>query len=397
MLYLLNAAKMLFPFLTFPYLTRVLSVDGYALLVYVKATIGYMYTLTDFGFTLYATRKIVEAKEDVGQMGRIVSNIICAQLLLAMLGAVILGALIFTLPLLRQNPLFVLLSFIPVPLSCFIVDYLFRGLEKMHEITIRFATMKGISTALTFVFVHSDKDLILIPILDIMSTLVAVILVQVQLKKYHIRLFWPHLTKAFVYIRQAFEYFISCIATTAFGALNTLLIGIFLPPTDVAVWAVALQLIAAIQMCYSPIVDAIYPEMIRHKRLSLIRKVLLLIMPLVISGCVLLYFQSGFFITLIAGRKYADAASLFQWLIPVLLFAFPAQICGWPALGSIGKIKSTSFSTILAALTQCAGLGLLLWCHSFTLLSIAVIRNITEGVLLASRAILVIKYRRKFN
>lgn len=56
MLYLLSAAKMLFPFLTFPYLTRVLSVDGYALIVYVKAVMQYMQLWVDFGFILSATK-----------------------------------------------------------------------------------------------------------------------------------------------------------------------------------------------------------------------------------------------------------------------------------------------------------------------------------------------------
>ena len=52
MLYLLNIAKMVFPFLTFPYLTRVLSVDGYALVMYVRAAMQYMQIGVDFGFML---------------------------------------------------------------------------------------------------------------------------------------------------------------------------------------------------------------------------------------------------------------------------------------------------------------------------------------------------------
>ena len=64
MLYLMNIAKLIFPFVTLPYLTRVLSVDGYAMVSYVKSVMQYMQLTVDFGFMLSATTAIVAAKED---------------------------------------------------------------------------------------------------------------------------------------------------------------------------------------------------------------------------------------------------------------------------------------------------------------------------------------------
>lgn len=53
----------------------------------------------------------------------------------------------------------------------------------MQVITLRFVTMRGVATAMTFVFVHSDKDVLLVPLLDAVGSLVAVLLVFVELKK----------------------------------------------------------------------------------------------------------------------------------------------------------------------------------------------------------------------
>ena len=60
MLYLMNIAKMVFPLVTLPYLTRVLSVPVYGVVTYVKAVMQYMQLLLAFGFALSATRDIVE-------------------------------------------------------------------------------------------------------------------------------------------------------------------------------------------------------------------------------------------------------------------------------------------------------------------------------------------------
>ena len=397
MLGLLNASKMLFPLFTFPYLTRVLSIDGYALMVYVRAVMSYFQMWIDFGFMLSATKKIVLAGSDIALINRIVSNTIAAKLVLFIIGSTAVIAVSLCIPLLRQNLLFVWLSTGGVFLSCFIVDYLFRGLEKMHEITIRFVTVKGVSTVLTFVFIHSDKDLLKIPLLDILSSLIALALIYFQLKKYHISFVRPHLIHVWHHLKESFEYFLSNVAVTAFGALNTLLIGIFLPEADIAIWSVAFQLVVVSQMGYGPIIDAVYPEMMRSKNLTLIKKILWFIMPIILVGCIILYIAAPFIFTLVAGNKYLPAVPIFRLMLPVVLFAFPAMLCGWPSLGAIGKVRQTTLTTVLSACTQCIGLGGLILFNQFTLPAIAIARNLTEVVLLGTRASFVYKYRKEFK
>lgn len=96
---------------------------------------------------------------------------------------VVLLGMIAVIPLLRANVGYTMLAFMTVFLSVFLFDYFFQGIEKMQVITLRFVTMRGVATAMTFVFVHSDKDVLLVPLLDAVGSLVAVLLVFVELKK----------------------------------------------------------------------------------------------------------------------------------------------------------------------------------------------------------------------
>ena len=64
MLYIMNIAKLVFPLITLPYLTRVLSVDCYGVVSYVKATMVYAQLVVDFGFMLSGVKAITEARED---------------------------------------------------------------------------------------------------------------------------------------------------------------------------------------------------------------------------------------------------------------------------------------------------------------------------------------------
>lgn len=397
MLYVMNIAKLVFPFLTLPYLTRVLSMEGYAMVSYVKSVMQYMQLTVDFGFMLSATTAIVAANGDKKKIGSIVSHTILAKFLLCAAALAVLVGMTASIDLLRQNVPYVLLSFVTVALSALLVDYLFRGLEQMQEITFRFVTMRGIATALTFVFVRSDGDLLWIPVLDILGTVVSLVLVWLRVRRYGISLCLPRLETAWAQLKESARFFVSEIATTAFGALNTLLIGIMLPTAQIALWSVAMQIISAVQVLFTPITNGIYPEMVRSRSLGLLKKVCKLCIPVLILGCAALYLLSGLAISIVSGEKYLDAVPVLRLLIPVLLFSFPAMLFGWPALGAVGRVRETTATTVASAVFQCAGLGILIAAGQFTIVNIALVRCATEIVLMGSRLGCCIRFRKEFK
>lgn len=397
MLYVLNIAKMIFPLATLPYLTRILTVDSYAVVAYVKAVMQYVQVVLVFGFTLSATKDIVNAKGDKKEIGKIVGGVLEAKLILSFITAISLVGITIAIPILREYPLYVALSFINAVLMEMLVDFLFRGMDRMGVITIRFVVAKAISTILTFILINDDTDLLLIPILDIVGSLVALALVAYEIKKLDIKIEFVRFKTALYHLKESAVYFISEMATTAFGALNTLLIGIFVTKTQVSYWSNCMQLIVAVQSLYSPITGGIYPSMVRTKSIGFIKKVLKIFMPIVIVGCIVCFFFSELFMTLIFGQQYAPASPVFRALVPVLLFSFPGMLFGWPTLGPIGKQKETTTTTIITAIVQVIGLILLLVFNKFDLIYIAVLRCITELLMLFLRARYCYIYRSLFN
>lgn len=396
MLYGMSIAKIVFPLLTLPYLTRVLSVESYGVVSYVKAVMQYMQLVVDFGFMLSGTKDIVNAKIDHEKLEKEVGDILLARVLLAAAAFVALLGMTAVIPLLRTNIGYTLLAFVTVFLSVFLFDYFFRGIEKMQVITLRFVTMRGIATALTFVFVHSDKDILFVPLLDAVGSLVAVILVFVELKKENIKIHFSGVSTAWKKLKNSFVYFASNMATTAFGALNTLLIGAFLPATEVAYWSVCMQLIGAVQTMYTPITDGIYPEMIKTKSWKFIKRLLMIFMPIVFAGSAFSIAVAPYVLQIVGGEQYVAATSLFRTLVPVLIFSFPGIVLGWPTLGALDKAAQVTKTTILSAVVQVASLLLLIATGHFTVMWIAIFRCVTEFVLMASRGWYCWKYRREF-
>ena len=277
------------------------------------------------------------------------------------------------------------------------MDFLFRGIEKMHIITIRFIIMKTISTILTFFLIKNDADVIFIPILDIISSAIAIMLVFYEIKKMKIKMHFSRISNAFKSIKESFVYFISNVASTSFNAFSTIIIGIYIGATEVAYWGICMQIVGSIQACYTPISDGIYPEMIKSKNIGIIHKVIKIFLPVVTMGCVLAYFlaEPGFMI--LGGEEYLKAVPIFRILIPALFFGFFAIIFGWPALGAIGKSKETTLSTVISIIIYILLLFGLVITNSFTLVNVAIVRSFTEFILFATRYFFYRKYKYLFE
>ena len=90
MLYIMNITQLVLPLITLPYLTRVLSVDGYGVVSYVKSIIIYATLVIEFGFLLSATREVVKVKNDPHKLGLVIGRTTVAKLMLSLVAFVIL-------------------------------------------------------------------------------------------------------------------------------------------------------------------------------------------------------------------------------------------------------------------------------------------------------------------
>lgn len=392
MLYIMNIAKMVFPLLTLPYLTRVLSEDMYGLVSYVKSCMIYIQLLIDFGFILSSVKDIVKADGNKEKIGHIVGNTFFSKFILAIISFLILVVMCFSIKILQLNITYVVLSFIAVATTVFLADFLFRGIEKMQYITSIYLISKGITVILTFVAIKGDSDILWIPLLDIISHMISIVISVIIIKKLGIKIRISKIRECFSMLKNSFVYFMSSVATTAFSALNTVLVGIYISDlTQIAHWSLCINIISTIQGLYAPICNSIYPHMIKEKSLSFIHKILKVCMPIVIVGCLFSFFFAKTALMIVGGEKYISAYKLFQCMIPILFFSFPAQIYGWPTLGAISKEKTVTTSTIIASAAHISGIIGLIFLNKFTLIYLAILKAGTEMVLMLVRMCFVYK------
>ena len=390
-------AKMVFPFLILPILTRRLSVETYGNLTFIKTVMNFLQIFLDFGFMLSATKEIAKIKNDTNKIQQIMADTLLARLLLSGIGFLLIIILSFFFPILGHNFLFTITSYLTVFLSIFLFDFLFRGLEIIHVMAIRFIIMKTISFLLTIFFVRQDHQIILIPLFDILSSVIAIILVAFELQKRSFRLIRPKLKSSIYSLKISLIYFLSDVSATAFNAISTIIIGLVFSSTEVALFGVSIQIIGAIQALLGQLSSGIYPIMVRQKSRKFIQQIFQKTIPLVLLFTGLIIILLPLALQVLAGDKYAAAHPIIQILAITIFFSFINTLLGWPTLGVINQQNKVTLSTIISTIFNLVSLILLYLSSSLNLYSVAITRVITEIILFYIRLYYYKKYRQNLH
>ena len=396
-LYILTIVKMLFPLVTLPYLTRMLSVDVYGSVAYVKAYMSYVQLVLDFGFLLSATKDIALAKNNnKSKIEYILGDTFVEKIILLIVSAVITLIVSFCIPLLRANRMFLWLYFIAIGITIFLPDFLYRGIEKMECVAIPYTVAKTLSIVLTLGLIKSDADVLLIPIFEIISNIIAVLISLILLKRLKIRIRFSNLQNWVRDLKNSAVYFMSNFSTTVFGALTTLFVGVLLEEKEVAYWSVCMQVVSAAKSLYAPISNSIYPHMVTNKNLKLVSNIRnFMTIPLLIGSGIVVFFGEPIMV-IIGGEEYAYAGYILKILLPVILASFYSMLYGWPVLGAIGKEQQTTISTVVAAVLQISGILIIYFLDVFNLVSLAICCGVSEIALLIIRYSIFIKNKKLF-
>lgn len=386
-LYIMTGAKFVLPLIITACLTRRLGPDAYGVISYLTPVMGYFILLFDFGFNFSATKKIAQHRADPVLIEKTIAAVYTAKILLVLAGFLPLMLLLLCIDLLRQYVLLTVLYYLSTAAQIFIPDFLYRGLEKMEGVTTRYILAKLITAVLIFLAVRDDGGLILVPLAYLIGTVAAALHTNhYMVKKLGYRVALGGLREAAAELRESGIYFVSTFASTALSVTSTFVMGIVgMPTAQIAYWGVAFQVVQAVQAMYDPITTSIYPHVAGKRDHKFVLRITLCLLPLVAAGCVLLYCLAGLAVKIIAGSAYLAAVPVLQALTPMLLFSFVAQMLGFPLLGALGRERQASFTTLVAAGAQILGLVGLALSHHFTLLSLALLRNVTELIFMILR------------
>ena len=392
-----QAAKYLIPFITLPYLTRVLGSDAYGVRVYVLAVMSFVQIIIDFGFLQYGTKLISQFDINVQhqrEVSLVVSRLTFAKIMLSLIVAIILVMLALFVPLLSQNIVYLFIAYLAVVVTSLLPDFVFMGFGQMRILTTRFVISKIIPTVLVFVLIHSSADLLWVPALDLLAAITAAILTLRELShNYGVSLVRASIKDAISDLKASGVYFIGNAACTVFNSLTTIVVGIYGSASDVAFWGVSLSALSIMQAIYSPISNALYPHMLRERDKSLFIKLFVLSALAMLVLSMAFYVCADLIVLLLGGADYTDAIPILQAISPLVLLSYLNILLGLPFMGAVGLVPQMTKSAVISATIYTVCLISICLIGLFSLPAVCLLRVGAEVIFICIRVIMCVTHR----
>lgn len=339
------------PFITLPYLVRVLGIENFGVYLFSLAFIQYFIIIVDFGFDLSATREISVNRNNQKKIAEIVSSVLGVKIILASGSLIILLLLISTVPQLKEFWYIHLLSFGMVIGNMFFSLFYYQGIEKMKFITIFNASAKIFFTITIFIFVKDASDLPLVPIFHSIGYLiVGIVSFFVMIFVFKLKIQIPSKENMTIQVKNSSQFFWSRIAVSLYTTSNTFVIGLVLGPAAAGIFGAADKLYRGVVSLYQPLNNVLYPYVAYSKNIVLYKKIFKItsIINLFVVGLSIV--NADFIVKIIFGNGFEDSVYLLKIFLITLIYLMPSILLGYPLLGALGYSKIVNKGVIIGSI-----------------------------------------------
>lgn len=213
---------LLTPFITAPYVSRVLGADGIGINSYTNSVQMYFSLFATLGTASYGAREIAMARDDLERRTLLFWEIEILSIFTSFVCLIGWGFLVFFSD---QYRIFYLVLTFSLLSTMFDISWFFTGLEQFKYIVARNAFFKIFGIVLLFMLVKKREDLVLFMLINVLSGLIGTLSIWFYLPKFITKVNIKKL-RPFKHLRHSFIYFIPTIATSIYTILDKTLIGL---------------------------------------------------------------------------------------------------------------------------------------------------------------------------
>jgi O-antigen/teichoic acid export membrane protein len=392
-LVLVQFANYLAPLLVLPYLSRILGIESFGMLMISLSLCSIGFLITDYGFNLSASYWIAKHRNSIKQVSRYIGATYLIKIFIfsCFCIALLLYGLWGETGLASDSVMLFLISGVVLS-QTYQPLWFFQGIEKMTNVTIYMVASKltYLLFVLTFVKGEQDKYLVLTGLCFSNLLATAIALWAIYHEGYRIAKPGKMLVKyAF---KTSTGFFISRTAVSLYTSASTFIVGNYSGLQQAAMYSSAEKLYMAGQSMTSPVSQALYPYLARTKDKKILFKYILFTMPVIIIGCFFVGLFAPFFLHLFYGNGFDAAAPILRVFLVCMIVTFVSINLGYPAFAAIGKIKQANKTVLLGGGIHLSLLVGLYLTNSITSIHVAICVLITESFVLLFRCLLLYFY-----
>lgn len=355
---MLTMSSLIFPLITFPYVSRILLPDGTGRVSFATSLIAYFTMFSQLGIPTYGIKMCASVRDNKKELTRVAHELLTLNIIMSMLSYIVLFFMIFTVPRLQEDRILYMIVSLSIIFTAIGMEWLYKALEQYTYITIRSIIFKFIALAAMFFLIHKQSDYIVYGAISIFAASASNFLNLINVHKYiGIKPIGGYNFKR--HIKPISVFFAMSCATTVYSNLDTVMLGFMKSETEVGYYNAATKIKGILVSIVTSLGTVLLPrasyyvktghieefQRITKKAINFVH-----IVSIPLAVYFILFAEQG--VRLLSGSAYVGAVLPMQIIMPTVFFIGLSNITGIQILVPMGKERKVLISVVIGAITD---------------------------------------------
>ena len=322
-----SVLNIIFPIITFPYVSRVLSVGELGKYNWSNSFVSYFLLIAGLGIATYAVREGAKFRNDRNEISDFASQVFSINIFSTVASYILLFLCILIFPKVQSYSACIYVFSIQIVFTTLGTEWIYSIFEEYTYITVRSIVFKILSVIMLFIFVRKQGDYLNYAGITVFSAVGSNILNYLHAKKFcTIRFTFKIDWKA--HFKPILIIFASSVATTIYLSLDTTLLGLINNNYVVGIYSVSTKMYNIVKQLIAAVLTVTIPRFALlwgRNRYREYRKLLLQISDVLalisIPAAVGVFMLAPQIVILLSSTKYIRAVSSLRLLCPALIFS----------------------------------------------------------------------------
>ena len=159
--FIMSASSIVFPLITFPYISRVLMATGNGKVATASAVVAYFNMFASLGIPTYGIRACAKVRDDKKALSKTAQELIIINSITMLISCVVFAFTVILVPEFAAEKELYLINGIGLALNVFAVTWLYNALEQYAYITVINMITKLFSLILMFLLIKRPEDYVI--------------------------------------------------------------------------------------------------------------------------------------------------------------------------------------------------------------------------------------------
>lgn len=353
---ILTVASMLFPLITFPYISRILLVEGSGKVAFAISVVSYFTMFATLGIPTYGIRACARVRDDKEKLSKTVQELLIISGTTTTITYIVFFVTLIFVPQFAQYKDILLVTGISIGLNTIGVQWFYNALEQYSYITTCAIAFKLIGIILMVTFVREPKDYLIYGGIYVIGSFGSYVLNFIRLKRF-VTFRKTGSYNFHKHLKAIAVFFAMSAGASIYLNLDIVMLGLIKGDVDVGYYNAGIKVKSILVTSVTSLGTVLLPRLsyyVEKQDKQAFQKMIskAFNFVFVVASSVTVYFvlYAKESILFLAGKAFLPAVMPMVILMPTVLLIGCSNITGIQVLTPLGQEKKVLYSIVAGAI-----------------------------------------------